>query len=111
MPAGMLVWDASGNLVVDTTTFLGRYLGQASIGSGTGTIVNDQFTTGVPWCIPVLENASSINVSNTFGFADSNLWLSAPTFSFSGNTLTWTRVSLSLGNNSYPSCTLIYGVR
>ena len=32
MPQGLQVWDASGNLILDTSTRLGRILGWADIG-------------------------------------------------------------------------------
>ncbi|MDR5879014.1 hypothetical protein [Caballeronia sp. LZ032] len=113
MPAGLLVWDEAGRLVVDTTTFLGRYLGQAVIGNGTGSIVNDQFTQGIPWAIPVMDNASPIdpNASSTFGFVDIYSWMTTPSWYFSDNQLVWTRdLSKTPTNWQSPTCTLIYGV-
>jgi hypothetical protein len=113
MAAGMLVWDGSGRLIVDTTTFLGRYLGSASIGNGTGSIVNDQFTQGIPWCVPILDNGSPIdpNSSSSLGFMDIYSWMSAPTWYFSGNQLVWTRDTSKVPSQwTTPGCTLVYGV-
>ena len=115
MPAGLRVWDAGGNLQVDTTTFLGRYLGQAQIGPGTDVITNDQFLQGIPWCVPILDGVSPVNPdsNSSFGFYDTNLYLTAPTWSFSGNQLRWSRPPASVLASlwSYPTCTLVYGVR
>lgn len=113
MPAGLLVWDANGNLQVDTTTFLGRYIGQTVIGNGTGTIVSDRFREGTPWCIPIMDNQSLIdpNTQATGGFIDIYSWASAPTVAFSGNQLVWTRnTALTPADWSVPNCTLVYGV-
>lgn len=38
MPQGLQLWDASGNLMLDTSMGIGRHTGTQDIGPGTGTI-------------------------------------------------------------------------
>jgi hypothetical protein len=113
VPAGLIVRDQSGQIVVDTSTFLGRSLGQITIGFGTGTVTNEQFTKGIGWCTPLLQGVRSINANDTTaGHIDINLYLTAPRVYFSGNQMIWSRSS-----NGYPSyyaaptCILYYGIR
>ncbi|MDR5811506.1 hypothetical protein [Caballeronia sp. LZ019] len=109
----MKVWDASGNVIWDTSDFIGRYIGSTQIGYGTGVITSSLFSNGIPWCIPLLDTSTQINAnSNTEGHVNINAWMTCPSFYFSGNNLYWTR-----SQGSYPSywpaqvCTLVYGVR
>lgn len=112
MPGGLQVFDGSGLLFVDTNQFLGRFLGATAIGTGTGVITNDQFSTGIPWCVPVLQSQTPMNVTNgSVGMMDVNLWLSAPTYRFTGNSLTWTRAGAYPVLWTPPSCVLYYGVK
>lgn len=112
MAQGMQVFDGGGATVWDTDMFMGRYLGAAAIGTGTGTIVNDQFTTGIPWCIAVMESSTPINVNQgTVGMVDTSLFLGCPSFNFSGNQLIWNRSANYPSTWTLPSCTLYFGVR
>jgi hypothetical protein len=112
MAEGLQIWDDAGNLVWDTNMFIGRYLGAAQIGTGTGVITDARFTQGVGWCVPVLEGTSPINtLSNGTGTLDMNLWLSAPSFSFSGSQLVWSRAGNFPSGWVAPSCVLYYGIR
>lgn len=52
MTAGLQVWDASGNLTVDTGTKTGRILGTFTLDSGsaaTGSYSNSRLNEGTPW--------------------------------------------------------------
>lgn len=115
MPAGILVRDANGNVIVDNTTFMGRYLGQVGIGQGAGSLVNANFANGVPWVMAIMDNPSPIDTSTVTGtgFYDVFAWMTAPTWAVSGTTLTWNRPAASTLPSiwNYPSCTLVYGVR
>lgn len=96
MPAGLQVWDENGFLVVDLTTSLTRILGSAFIASGAiGSIVNDGFTTGTPFCCSSLTDT---------GVPWAALQSYPPRITFAGNVMNY--------DNSSPSGPhrLIYGV-
>jgi len=87
---GFQAWDSTGNLIVDTTSRLGRILGVINISSD-GSLSDGQLTTGAPFYV-----FASINFSS----------FSQPLVGFSGSTMTWaTQASGAYGGN------LIYGVR
>lgn len=109
MPAGLQVFDGSQNIFWDTAMFIGRTLGYSDIGTGSGQIVNNGFTQGIPWAIPVL-NGASLGQSDG-AYININLWLSAPNIWFSGNTLSWTRSGAYPEGWAFPSCRIYYGVR
>jgi hypothetical protein len=47
MPAGAQVWDASGNLILDLTDRVGRFVGSVSIAPGeVDSIIVPEFTQG-----------------------------------------------------------------
>jgi hypothetical protein len=81
MPQGLQVWDASGNIVIDTSYSIGRMFGVVTINSGnqSGSLVEAAFATGTPFfiCVPN-ENASWSDGAN-------------PVVTISGNTLSWVR--------------------
>jgi hypothetical protein len=92
MPQGIQVWDASGNLILDTSTVTVRILDVITISAnGSGNITNTQFSTGVPFYF-----------FQPFQYLIGNY---QPTVTFSGNTMSW-----SLPNFA-PSGLLYYGVR
>ena len=103
MPAGFQTWDASGNLIVDTTTLLGRIIGSVSIVGTSGSITDARFANGTPFAFPVM------GYSNAFSAFSLDASRSAPAVSFSGTTLNWTRGAEGAGAE-VPSCTLYYGV-
>lgn len=99
MAVGLKTWDASGNLMIDVTDRLMRFLGYVIIpaGSGSGSVTNDGILTGVPFAIPVMFS------SNGSGYyAGDNLY--PLSYSFSGNVLSWTI------NAGQPDQVLQYGV-
>jgi len=100
MAAGLQVWDASGNLILDTSTIVGRIIGiiDASASSGSATVAGlDQ---GTPFAIPQLTQSSSVLYgTNTY-----------PNCTFSGTTVSWTRDTWPGGITLQP-CNLILGVR
>lgn len=114
MTAGAQVFDGNGTLFWDTGMFMGRLLGSTTISAGTGTIVNDGFTTGIPFCIPVLESSEPLGAADppSTGPIDTFLWLTAPTYAFSGNQLVWNRSAQGYPSGYvFPTCYLYYGVR
>ena len=94
MPAGLQIWDASGNLIFDTPTRCGRVLGTVTFGTMNGSVTNAQFAAGTPfWFVS----------QSSPGYAAYQ-----PTIAVVGNTLSWSwTVSGSTGNIGG---TIIYGI-
>lgn len=105
MAAGLQVWDAQGVQILDTSTFVGRFLASVNIGTGTsGSFVVAGLSQGIPFAIPVIvaNNSSQSYLSPTM--------LTMPVCTYSGDTVNWTRIQP--GNSSgLPSCTLIVGYK
>lgn len=76
MAVGIQVWDASGNLIMDTPTRMGRVLGITASGTSGGSVTNSGFSTGTPFAVYVPTGG----FTGVFG----NL---VPTFS--GTTMSW----------------------
>lgn len=95
MAYGLRVWDASGNLTLDTSTRLGRVLGYVEVTTD-GSLTVPGFSTGTAF-------ARVNTTGNSVGPDAEYSW--PPNISISNNTLSW----------SYPSSTkgpavIIYGV-
>lgn len=103
MSAGLQVFDASGNLIVDTSTYLGRILGSVTIESGnSGSLVDAALLTGTPFAVPCTQFLDGY---------DPFEWdpgISNPSISFSGNTMSWSSYNSSLIER--PSYIIYYGV-
>jgi len=104
MSYGLKIWDASGNVTLDTSHGLCTILGQVSRAlSGTvysGTVTNSDFSRGTPFYI-----ITQMPISDWSG------WPMATTVSFSGNTMTW-NVPMSSGagyNDQGGSLNMWYG--
>ena len=93
MPSGAQVWDAAGNLTLNTPDVLYRFFGTVNTGTSDGSVTSDGFLQGVPmW----LTFPTSYDPSKTF-----------PNISVSGNVLSW-----SFPSSSNRVDTLIhYGVK
>jgi hypothetical protein len=93
MGVGLQVWDAAGNLVVDTTTRVGKILGVTTLTGGVaGSVVDSRFGFGVGfWRVVPLTNYA----------------VAMPTLSLSGDTLSWTWPNGGSGSQGY---SLVYGV-
>lgn len=90
MPQGLQIFDASGNVILDTNVKAGRVLGTATVAASTaGSVTNAGLTTGTPFWI--------YQASTTSYFAR------APTISVSGSTLSWAADSDRAG-------LIVYGV-
>lgn len=92
MPSGIKIWDASGNVVFDTTVKAGRVLGQVSTGTANGSVTNADFSQGVGWF--------------TVAPVATGLGTYVPTVTLSGTTVSWSFWS------AVPKCPCIitYGV-
>ena len=85
MAAGLKVWDASGNLVLDSADRLLRFLGTAIVGPGpvSGSITNDGFLTGEPHCFCTMHSNNALSFWPGEGML-------APSISFVGNVMVYT---------------------
>jgi len=92
MPQGIQVWDASGTLILDTSTVTVRILDVITIsGNTSGNVTSTQFSTGIPFYF-----------FQPFQYRRGN---NQPTVTFNGNTMSWSLPA------SAPSGLLYYGVR
>lgn len=94
MAYGLQIFDAAGNLIVDTNTRIGTFLDIVSISNADGSATNAALAMGTPfWLLHVLDTAyNSI----------------APSVSVSGTTISW--AWRTPGDSGNPNCKLIYGV-
>ncbi|WP_321953101.1 hypothetical protein [Paraburkholderia bannensis] len=81
MSAGLQIWDANGNIVLDATYRIMRIIGTRSIGGGVGgSVVDDAFTQG-GW----VSFQPGVMVGE--GYLSGGVIV--PRFSLSGNTVSW----------------------
>jgi hypothetical protein len=99
MAQGMQVWDADGNLTVDTSDFLGRVLGSTSTGASNGSLGHAGLDDGVPFAVCLPSIAS--DVAPTYDA------LYAPDISFAGTTMSWTYEAGKPAVNNL----IVFGVR
>jgi hypothetical protein len=96
MPAALLINDASGNVLVDTTTWCGHILGNFTLASphSAGSIVNANLSRGRPFVIvlPSDGNPGAESGGNPI----------ANTVTISGTTVSW--------NAAPEGCQVIYGI-
>jgi hypothetical protein len=101
MPAGLQCFDASGNLVVDITSRLPRFVGSAAVGPGnTPSVSNANLAAGTVWY--------AFQPSQIWGFI--NMDVSRPIFSVSGTTISWVYSAGAGTHNMQIPGTLFYGV-
>jgi len=82
MSYGFRVWDAAGNLEVDTSTRMGIVLGSVDVNTRTGSITDNRLLGGSPWsCI------TTGYLSTEFSFQ--NAVTGYPIITFSGNMMFW----------------------
>lgn len=80
MPQGLQTFDQLGNLKLDLSDRIGRFLGILFVpAGGSGSVVNDGFLTGTPFCFASMASAGGAS------WPGDNLY--PPTISFSGNTM------------------------
>ena len=97
MAQGLQVFDEKGNIILDITDGLTKYLGTFDTGTENGSIVNDELTEHF-WVNPII-----ITEIET---ADYDHTWHAPKFSVSGNTLSWKFD----GDSRRINCRCYYGV-
>ena len=92
MPQGLQIWDASGNLILDTSNRIGRVLGVVTLdGNTSSSETNDGLLTGTPFYMVVFLGSFA-----TY----------SPTISIASNVISWTMPSGAAGN----FYRLVYGV-
>lgn len=91
MPVGLQVIDEDGNVIVDTSTRLGRILGVTTIGASSGTVVDSGFLQGTPFWVAIPLATGDV----VFG----------PAISVSGSTLTY-----DFEGRTVTSHRLVYGI-
>jgi hypothetical protein len=93
VPQGLQIWDATSNLILDTTSRIPKLLGSTTV-STNGNLNNSDFSTGTPYALvlPITEGVGEIHT--------------LPEVTFSGNTMTWTYV----GGMTNLQVLIIYGI-
>lgn len=100
MAAGLKIWDSTGKLIVGPNTSVGTILGSVLTNKTNGSISDSRLSLGTPRifaAIPV----------NTGG-GSAQLIYTSPTFTFSGNTLSWSYLQPNSSGN--PNLRIIFGV-
>lgn len=100
MAAGLQCWDASGNLIVDITSRLPRFVGSASLAGGNSSVTDAKLAGGTVWF--------AFQPDQIWGFQ--NMDVSRPIFSVSGNTISWTYSGGATAQNIQITGTLFYGI-
>jgi hypothetical protein len=105
MAAGLQIFDAAGNTIVDTSTAVALIVGEAVIGGSgspkSGTITDPRLALGDPFVVVI---SGGIALS---GGAPNNL----PVFGFNGATLTWSYPDPNGYTDSRVQARFLYGVR
>lgn len=91
MAAGMQVWNAAGDLIIDLTTSLPRLLGIISVSGTSGSHSDADLARGEPWFFVIGQSDPFLR----------------PNISFTGTTLNW---AVPTGVGSF-SGDILYGVR
>ncbi|WP_368607504.1 hypothetical protein [Pseudomonas fulva] len=110
MPQGLQVFDAAGQVVIDTSTIVGLLIGRIDVAENqlSGSIYNPKLTNGRPFVVPFIGMMKS-----PVGFGDGRndlITSSQVSFGVSGNTLTWIRPPRSPQETSSPAGTIYYGI-
>ncbi|PQV50961.1 hypothetical protein [Paraburkholderia sp. BL21I4N1] len=101
MAAGLQIWDASGNLVLDASYRVMRIISSQYINGTGGSIVDSRFAQG---------GFVSFQPEVCIGEGYLSGGVICPQFSISGSTLTWTYAAKhSSQYDIYQSGTLFYG--
>lgn len=95
MPQGLQIWDAAGNIVLDTNYRTARRLGSVVTGTSNGSLYIPDFVQGQPFFIsePLLDNVAYFVLPNVV---------------ISGYTLSWSFPSQEASSRN--SMSIAYGV-
>lgn len=101
MPQGLQVFDENGNVVVDITDRLIKYLGVVEINGTNGSLTNDELSEGDLWYYP-------LNIKNPPPTPSIHTEYHAPIITKSGKNISWDYGSYQA--NTRLSMVLLYGV-
>lgn len=106
MPSGTQIWDGDGRLILDTNQVIGLIFGRLAVAEGqmSGSISNEKFAYGKPFALPFL---------NFTQWVGANRKVSALTqlkITFSGTTMSWSRVAKGGLEQSAPAGVIHYGI-
>ena len=79
MSQGLQIWDASGELVLDTKYRVAKLIGRVTTGTSNGSISVPAFSKGIPIFYGILDSSAQVNP----------YWQYHPSISVAGNTLSW----------------------
>lgn len=82
MPQGLQVFDENGKIVLDLTTRLCKYLGEAETGFADGSLIHEGLSEGDFWIFDLEREFDLKNHNVSQG-------IQIPTFTRSGNQLSW----------------------
>lgn len=105
MPQGLQILDNSGNVILDSTTFVGNLINSFTTTSHTGSITNNLLTKGTPFGFASVPSLPQYN-SGAPSFRAAPVY---PVISFSGNRLSWSWDEEPSEANG-KSITIYYGI-
>lgn len=74
MPQGLQVWDASGNIIIDTSTFILKEIATVSVNSGTSSSGSVSLPSGIPAILGVsTEGSSGTQVGTSYNTGTNSL--------------------------------------
>ena len=98
MPAGLQLWDANGNMTLDTTDRLTQFLGQVGVGTGAGSVSVPQTGAGNKIWGYFIPDTMDVGTRG-----------SLPIFSIDSSSISWTFQTSASGGFSPIGGTLLYG--
>jgi hypothetical protein len=101
MPTGLQVWDESGNLRVDITSRLARFIGSVPIKGDAGQVFNAELQNG--------DAFWSFQQDFVFNFVNGDV--SRPVFNYANGVISWSYTAGFSANNKKMTGWLFYGVR
>lgn len=106
MPGGVKTWDDNGVLTLDTNSIVGLLFGSIQMAENqmSGSVSNPKFANGKPFAVPLL------NYTLWAGANRRVVALTQINISFSGTTMSWSRVAKSSLEQSAPAGVIHYGV-
>lgn len=100
---GLRIYDASGNIMLDATTRLTKYIGTLSIGTSDGSYIDDRLQEGEFWYMTLKLNDYKKCYGMTNKFTEF-----LPKITREGNTIKWTYTN---NDTTYRTgLTIMYGV-
>lgn len=103
MTVGLQIFNASGQLILDATQACGRVIAVQTLTGGVSSSFTDsRLSQGTPFV--AYQRDKTFHLSYGYG------GIMSPTFSFSGNTVTWTYAAKNASYDEYAAGVIIIGV-